>query len=71
VTAPPPRAMVPSPCVNVCRMDPGTGLCLGCARSLDEIASWSTLDDLAKRRVWKALPARRALLPDTQGSEKL
>jgi predicted Fe-S protein YdhL (DUF1289 family) len=47
-------------------MDPATDLCLGCARSLDEIAAWSTLDDLAKRRVWKALPARRALLQDKQ-----
>ena len=69
MTAPPPRATVPSPCVNICRMDPGTGLCLGCARSLDEIAAWSTMDNLAKRRVWKALPARRALLPDPQRTE--
>jgi predicted Fe-S protein YdhL (DUF1289 family) len=66
VTVRPPSSTVPSPCVNVCRMDPATDLCLGCARSLDEIAAWSTLDDLAKRRVWKALPARRALLQDKQ-----
>jgi predicted Fe-S protein YdhL (DUF1289 family) len=71
VTLAPPRSTVPSPCVNVCKMDPATGLCLGCARSLEEIAAWSTLDDLAKRRVWKALPARRALLPGAQRSEKL
>jgi uncharacterized protein len=43
-------------------MDPGTGLCAGCARTLDEIAEWSTLDDAGKRRVWQALPARRELL---------
>lgn len=53
---------VPSPCVDVCKMDPGSGLCLGCARTIDEIAAWSTLDDLARRRVWKALPARREVL---------
>jgi len=50
---------VPSPCIDVCKMDPATGLCVGCARTLDEIAAWSTLDDMAKRKVWKLLPARR------------
>jgi len=51
---------VPSPCVDVCRMDPRTGWCIGCQRSIDEIAAWSTLDDAAKRLVWKELPLRRA-----------
>jgi hypothetical protein len=32
---------VPSPCVNVCRMNDATGLCAGCLRTLDEIACWS------------------------------
>ena len=58
-----------SPCVKVCIMDPQRHVCMGCARSLDEIAAWSTMDNLAKRRVWKALPARRALLPDPQRTE--
>ena len=35
-----PPAHVPSPCVSVCQMDPRSGFCLGCARTLDEIASW-------------------------------
>lgn len=50
---------VPSPCVNVCRMDAASGWCQGCLRTLDEIAAWSTLADPAKRAVWKLLPARR------------
>jgi predicted Fe-S protein YdhL (DUF1289 family) len=41
-------------------MDPVSGLCTGCCRTLDEIAAWSVLDDAAKRAVWAALPARRA-----------
>jgi predicted Fe-S protein YdhL (DUF1289 family) len=32
---------VPSPCVNVCRMDEATGLCAGCFRTLGEVAGWS------------------------------
>ncbi len=50
---------VPSPCVNVCRMDETSGWCHGCLRTLDEIAAWSTLADSGKRAVWKLLPARR------------
>jgi predicted Fe-S protein YdhL (DUF1289 family) len=37
-----------------------TGWCEGCGRTIDEIAAWVQLDDLAKRRVWKQLPARKA-----------
>ncbi|MCW7537233.1 DUF1289 domain-containing protein [Aquabacterium sp. A7-Y] len=50
---------VPSPCVSVCRMDPRTGWCEGCLRTLDEIAAWSGMSDLQKRQVWKQLPLRR------------
>jgi predicted Fe-S protein YdhL (DUF1289 family) len=51
---------VPSPCINVCRIDPATGWCEGCARTLDEIATWSARDDQAKRAIWAQLPARQA-----------
>ncbi len=50
---------VPSPCIDVCRMDPATGLCEGCLRTIDEIAAWGSLDDAAKRAVWQALDRRR------------
>lgn len=49
---------VPSPCVNICRIDPGSNLCRGCRRTLDEIAAWSSLADADKRRVWQQLPGR-------------
>jgi uncharacterized protein len=51
---------VPSPCISVCEMDASSGLCKGCQRTLDEIATWSVLDDSAKRAVWAELPTRRA-----------
>ena len=50
---------VPSPCINVCRMDERTGLCVGCARTIDEIAAWSTMSDDEKRSVWTLLEERR------------
>jgi predicted Fe-S protein YdhL (DUF1289 family) len=49
---------VGSPCINVCRLDPVSGYCLGCWRDLDEIAAWSTLDAAARRAIWLTLPAR-------------
>jgi predicted Fe-S protein YdhL (DUF1289 family) len=56
----PPGIDVPSPCTNVCTIDPVTGLCVGCLRTLDEIALWSVLDAEAKRAVWAELAIRRA-----------
>jgi len=50
---------VPSPCVDVCRMDAASGWCEGCLRTLDEIGAWSTLGDDAKRAVWARLTERR------------
>ncbi|MCZ8293674.1 MAG: DUF1289 domain-containing protein [Hylemonella sp.] len=49
---------LPSPCISVCRMEPSTGLCKGCLRTLDEIAAWSTLDDTGKRSIWARIEAR-------------
>lgn len=51
---------VPSPCVSICTMNPDTGYCLGCYRTIDEIALWSTLPERDKRHVWALLPERRA-----------
>ena len=58
---------VPSPCVDICRMDEASGLCEGCARTIDEIAGWSQLDAAGKRAVIAVLPARRAALADPFG----
>ncbi len=60
-------ADVASPCIDICRMDPASGLCEGCARTIDEIAVWSQLDDARKRAVLAALPARRAAQADPFG----
>jgi uncharacterized protein len=52
---------VSSPCISVCVMDEASGLCTGCFRTLDEIAAWSVLDEMAKREVLAALPGRRSV----------
>ena len=50
---------VNSPCVDLCKMNAVTGLCEGCRRSLDEIASWSAYSPAEKRKVLALLPARK------------
>jgi len=47
-----------SPCINVCRMNPETGLCEGCLRTLDEIAAWASMSSAERRAVLASLPAR-------------
>jgi uncharacterized protein len=49
-----------SPCIGVCIMDPATGFCLGCARTIEEIAGWLDLAAEEKRRVLDELEARQA-----------
>jgi uncharacterized protein len=50
---------VASPCISVCTMDPVSGLCAGCYRTLDEIAGWIDLSDEAKRAIIASLRGRR------------
>ena len=50
---------VASPCIEVCRMDPASGYCLGCRRTIEEIASWSSYTPAEKRAVLAHLPARK------------
>jgi predicted Fe-S protein YdhL (DUF1289 family) len=53
---------VPSPCINICRMVPATGLCEGCMRTIDEIVAWGRADDDYKRAVWTEIRRREAQL---------
>ena len=48
----------PSPCNSVCRIDPETGLCLGCKRTLEEIADWPMLSGGEKRALLERLKSR-------------
>lgn len=50
---------VPSPCINICRLDARGVLCLGCYRSVDEIANWSVYTPEQKQAMLALLPARR------------
>jgi predicted Fe-S protein YdhL (DUF1289 family) len=47
-----------SPCVGVCTLDPATQFCVGCARTIAEIAEWPRLGPEEKRRIIAQLSAR-------------
>lgn len=54
---------VASPCIKVCCVEPQSGLCLGCFRTLPEIARWGRMDDGERERVTASLAGRASLLP--------
>jgi uncharacterized protein len=48
-----------SPCIGVCIIDAASGFCLGCARTIAEIAGWLDFSPEEKQRVLVALAERR------------
>jgi uncharacterized protein len=50
---------IESPCVDVCVIDPDSGLCEGCARTLEEIAGWAAYSTDERRRIMAELERRR------------
>jgi uncharacterized protein len=51
---------IATPCVNICVVDGESRLCLGCYRTLPEIAAWSRYTDGERTALMAELPARRA-----------
>ena len=58
-----------SPCNKVCVMDADKRYCLGCARTLDEIARWSEMTEAERSQVMAELSARQAERPSASPTE--
>lgn len=56
------RDEIDSPCQKICVMHPDSRLCIGCLRTLDEIARWSKLDQGERDTIRAALPERAPLI---------
>ena len=50
----PPRAIA-TPCTKVCMVDGESGLCLGCFRTLPEIAGWARFSEDERAALMAAL----------------
>lgn len=57
---PAPPKPIRTPCVQVCAVDGESGLCLGCYRTLPEIAGWARLSEAEREALMAELPARRS-----------
>jgi predicted Fe-S protein YdhL (DUF1289 family) len=52
-----------TPCIGICRMDE-YGLCVGCRRTLAEIARWGSMDDEERLRwIAEVQPTRQPTRP--------
>ncbi|MFM9828261.1 MAG: DUF1289 domain-containing protein [Sphingomonas sp.] len=49
---------VDSPCINLCSLDPQTGFCEGCGRTIAEISGWLSGTAEWRSAVMEALPQR-------------
>ena len=56
------RKEIDSPCVKICVVHREARLCIGCYRSLDEIAQWSQMTDEHRDRVKSELAERKPQL---------
>jgi predicted Fe-S protein YdhL (DUF1289 family) len=54
---------IESPCIKVCVVDPASALCVGCGRTVAEIAGWISFTPAERRRIMAELPRRLATLP--------
>ncbi|WP_180993205.1 DUF1289 domain-containing protein [Leptospira inadai] len=51
--------MVRSPCIKLCQMDPVTGLCEGCFRTLQEIGMWTSYSEEERKQIRIELQKRK------------
>jgi predicted Fe-S protein YdhL (DUF1289 family) len=51
---------ISTPCIKTCAISGQTGLCIGCGRTLAEIARWGALTEPERKAIMAELPARLA-----------
>jgi len=43
--------MIETPCIKVCTLDARMGVCLGCGRTIDEIARWANMNTSERSKI--------------------
>jgi predicted Fe-S protein YdhL (DUF1289 family) len=54
--------LIETPCLKICVLEPGSRLCRGCGRTINEIAGWGAMSESDRRRVMALLPDRIAAI---------
>jgi len=49
---------ISTPCIKVCVVDPLSALCIGCGRTVEEIARWGAMSEAERLAVMAGLEAR-------------
>ena len=55
-----PTPPIATPCIKLCIVDGESGLCLGCFRSLKEVAGWGRMSDEERVAIMAGLADRRS-----------
>ena len=61
------RDEIDSPCIKTCVVHPEARICVGCFRTIDEIAGWSQMTPEARRALMAELPERAGQLQRRRG----
>ena len=61
---------VKSPCIEVCKFDGKTGLCIGCLRTLVETRGWKKMSDHRRHQIVNERPLRETRLVRNQANER-
>ncbi len=61
------RQEIDSPCVRLCTVHPVERICVGCYRSIEEIATWGRMTPEERRAIMTELPSRAPRLRQRRG----
>ena len=61
-------ADIESPCNKICAVDPASGMCVGCGRTLAEIEGWIRFSTEERARIMAELPRRLAARSDADSA---
>ncbi|HEY1996852.1 DUF1289 domain-containing protein [Paraburkholderia sp.] len=53
---------IKSPCIDICKFDGKTGLCIGCLRTRDECKEWKKMKNTRRQKIIDERPRRAAKL---------
>ena len=64
------RDEIDSPCIKICAIHPTERICVGCYRSIEEVAGWSKLSSEQRSTLMKDLPGRAHRIQKRRGGRR-